>query len=321
MIPIFLLSQLVEHTIDFLHDSTDDLKRCSLVARPWLPAARYHLFSYFAFQERGDPKRMMPALRSLVAHPTLVHISVLMTEDPIFLLSFFLHRTSNLGTLEIGPRFYREQDEHDEWSSEIQNQVRPPIQVECLCLPTVISRLPSNGSVDFTALKRLVITECAELRAFRAILQECKTSLTNLEIAGFIVERPESESFRNKANIGLETLAQLEHFMLHIDFPNMLAAIPILLSGITPGTALQRVTLVVSRDCAPSFNDADVFAHVDYWNAIDEAIARLGPTSLIIRVLLTAGGVLESGVGVLEELRTYFPRLGSTRRLLLVAIP
>jgi hypothetical protein len=135
------------------------------------------------------------------------------------------------------------------------------------------------------------------------------------------VERPESESFRNKANIGLETLAQLEHFMLHIDFPNMLAAIPILLSGITPGTALQRVTLVVSRDCAPSFNDADVFAHVDNWNAIDEAIARLGPTSLTIRVLLTAGGVLESGVGVLEELRTYFPRLGSTRRLLLVAIP
>ncbi|KAJ7740280.1 hypothetical protein DFH07DRAFT_710468, partial [Mycena maculata] len=42
------VQELVDLTIDFLHDSLADLKRCSLVGRSWLPASQYHLFSYLA---------------------------------------------------------------------------------------------------------------------------------------------------------------------------------------------------------------------------------------------------------------------------------
>lgn len=109
-------------------------------------------------------------------------------------------------------------------------------------------------------------------------------------------------------------LTRLEHFTLHIDLPNTLAAIPILLSGLESSASLKQVTLIVSRDCAP---DLTVFSHFQFWSAIDESLARL-EVYLTVRVNLCLGGALESPAGV-EELRGYLPLLSSTRRLLVVA--
>ncbi|KAJ7617458.1 hypothetical protein DFH06DRAFT_101659 [Mycena polygramma] len=372
------IQELVDLTIDFLHDSPEDLKRSSLVNRSWLPAARHHLFSYFPFESAQDcqrlatmlkeapdllglvahlviapaprnahlaydllakcaevhftrlkhltiytlpPKAMMPLLHSMIALPSVTHLSVLQTEDPIFLASFLSRRTSSLGTLEIGSRSYRT-EEGQEWYQDDDKHVHSkPFRLDCLRLPSVIVfDLPDDLPIDIAALKRLVIAECAELDAFEAVVRLFKSSLTELEIAGHIVERPDSESFRKKANIGLHTLPLLEHFCLHVDAPSTLAAVPILLSGITPGASLRRVTLVVSRDCAPFCAELAQFAHVDRWNAIDEAISSFESTCLTVRVSLAAAGVLESPVGVCE-IRACLPRLASTRRLLVAATP
>ncbi|KAJ6585429.1 hypothetical protein B0H19DRAFT_926951, partial [Mycena capillaripes] len=56
------IQELVDLTIDFLHDSRADLKRCSLVNRSWLPAARHHLFSYLHLESAFESCRRLDAL-------------------------------------------------------------------------------------------------------------------------------------------------------------------------------------------------------------------------------------------------------------------
>ena len=40
-----LPSELLDHAVDFLHDSRRTLKSCSLVSKAWIPRARKHLFA------------------------------------------------------------------------------------------------------------------------------------------------------------------------------------------------------------------------------------------------------------------------------------
>ncbi|KAJ7356859.1 hypothetical protein DFH08DRAFT_850351 [Mycena albidolilacea] len=65
------VQELLDLTIDFLHDSRADLKRCATVSKSWLPAAQYHLFSYYVLQNVPDCQRLLnipPHIRRLVTH-------------------------------------------------------------------------------------------------------------------------------------------------------------------------------------------------------------------------------------------------------------
>ena len=44
MFGTILPPELCDYTIDFLHDDSAALKKCSLICKAWLPAARFHLF-------------------------------------------------------------------------------------------------------------------------------------------------------------------------------------------------------------------------------------------------------------------------------------
>ncbi|KAJ7911083.1 hypothetical protein B0H13DRAFT_1876110 [Mycena leptocephala] len=71
------VQELVDLTIDFLYDSRVDLKRCALVNQSWLPAAQYHLFSYYVLQNEPDCQRLFNILqassriRRLITHLAL----------------------------------------------------------------------------------------------------------------------------------------------------------------------------------------------------------------------------------------------------------
>ncbi|KAF8146468.1 hypothetical protein K438DRAFT_503874 [Mycena galopus ATCC 62051] len=71
------VQELVDLTIDFLHDSRADLKRCSTVNKSWLPSAQYHLFSHYVLQNEHDCQRLFEVLqasshiRRLVTHLAL----------------------------------------------------------------------------------------------------------------------------------------------------------------------------------------------------------------------------------------------------------
>jgi hypothetical protein len=240
------IHELVDLTIDFLHDSPVTLKRCSLVSRSWLPASRYHLFSYLALHDAEDvqrfigiakeaphlltflthlalapPQRMsdqiyssllnisvpnlrqltiytlptiesLPVLQSLVALPSITQVSVLKTQDPRSLFSFFLQRTARLQTLVIGPRHYRG-DGQGTWHSSNHVRARPiqRFQLECLyvSMPTTVMAEefddPSMSPFDMTALKRLVVSdEYAHIQPLGPNLQKIGSSLTELELDG-----------------------------------------------------------------------------------------------------------------------------------------
>ncbi|KAJ7171139.1 hypothetical protein C8R46DRAFT_1216735 [Mycena filopes] len=360
------VQELVDLTIDFLHGSTKDLKRCALVSHSWLPAARYHLFSYVSLQAGGPiPQHLLdmfstdqydhirrvithlaiegtptrggyditsqmysshlkqlsiytlpspetfPILQDLLALPNLSHISILQTEDSKLLCSFFLKRTANLGTLRVSSRVYRGELGG---LAPITTDV-PLFQLDCLHMSVFLERA-SVEVFNLAAVTRLIIDDCAELSSFAAIMQDFN-SLTYFEITAHTSDRPGSAAFMKNADIQLHTLPRLEHFILHIDLPSTLAAIPILLSGLEPSASLKQVTLIVSRDCAASSMDLSTFSYSQYWSAIDECLARL-EVSLTVRVNLCYGGALESPAGV-EELRGCLPLLSSTRRLLVTA--
>jgi hypothetical protein len=46
----YLLPEILDYTIDFLHDQLETLKRCSLVSKSWVPRTRKHLFADIGFQ-------------------------------------------------------------------------------------------------------------------------------------------------------------------------------------------------------------------------------------------------------------------------------
>lgn len=48
------IPELIDRVIDHLHDDEETLRACSLVARSWLPASRFHLFqALYVFNERA----------------------------------------------------------------------------------------------------------------------------------------------------------------------------------------------------------------------------------------------------------------------------
>ena len=49
-----LPAELLDHIVDFLHDSSDALKNCCLASRPWIPRTRKHLFASIQFQTFKD---------------------------------------------------------------------------------------------------------------------------------------------------------------------------------------------------------------------------------------------------------------------------
>ncbi|KAJ6579547.1 hypothetical protein DFH09DRAFT_330474 [Mycena vulgaris] len=65
------VQELVDLTIDFLHDSRADLKRCILVCRSWHPPAQHHLFSSYVLQNEIDCRRLSllpPRIFHLITH-------------------------------------------------------------------------------------------------------------------------------------------------------------------------------------------------------------------------------------------------------------
>ncbi|KAJ7701382.1 hypothetical protein B0H17DRAFT_1045225 [Mycena rosella] len=373
------VQELVDLTIDFLHDSLDDLRRCSLISRSWLPASQYHLFSNFALQSELEFHRFvamleelphvlvlithlalaiprttdelvygglvnihfpnlrqltiytfpseggLPLLQRLVSIPSITHIWALQTRDPRWLFSIFYLRTANLRTLAISSRYF---GPDPSWLSSQQEFPHPPpgehFQIDCLCISSATKDLadlihnPSTSPFDLTVLKRLVLwEEFTRTRPFGDNLQKIGSSLLELELNGPIAGRP--DSFGRALKIGPETLPRLFHFTFHILSPSALAAVPGFLSTISSGDALQHVTLVLSRDCAPSSTDLSHFVHVQSWNTIDHAVQELGSVFLTLRVSLMACGALESQVGV-DSLRGCLPRLATTRRLRVIAI-
>ena len=48
--------ELLDHVVDFLHDSRDALKNCCLVSKPWIPRARKSLFADIQFHFIDDLK-------------------------------------------------------------------------------------------------------------------------------------------------------------------------------------------------------------------------------------------------------------------------
>ncbi|KAJ7143601.1 hypothetical protein C8R43DRAFT_570014 [Mycena crocata] len=370
------VQELVDLTIDFLHDSPEDLKRCSLVCRSWLDTAQYHLFAYFALENEGECERLrdileesphllrlithisiafpsrvatlaygalskihfthlrqltiftlpsettMSALQNLVAIPSVAHIRVLQTPDATWLL-FFLQRSASLQTLAIDSRTYRDDGR---WTRDDQFVFPAPsnrFQLDCLRLSktdihTIAKNLdnPLISPFDLSAMRRLVLLEeCANIPTLTTILQKVGSSLADLEINGVLADHPDTFG---KLDIGPTVLPRLIHFTFHIFSPSALPVIPALLVRITTGAPLRRVTLVVSRDCAPSAMDLSLFAHARYWEAIDAVIAGLSSVSLTVRVLLTASGAMESQAGIVE-LQGCLPRLATTRSLKVVA--
>ncbi|KAJ6579411.1 hypothetical protein B0H10DRAFT_2099834 [Mycena sp. CBHHK59/15] len=71
---MFEVQELLDFTIDFLHNSTADLKCCALVSVSWLAAAQYHLFSYIelgddlACKRLGTVLEASPHLLRFIAH-------------------------------------------------------------------------------------------------------------------------------------------------------------------------------------------------------------------------------------------------------------
>ena len=49
-----LLPELLDHIVDFLHDSSDALKSCCLVSKLWAPRTRMHLFACIRFYTAKD---------------------------------------------------------------------------------------------------------------------------------------------------------------------------------------------------------------------------------------------------------------------------
>jgi len=49
-----LTAELLDHVVDYLHDSKDALRKCCLVSKSWVPRARRHLFAEVWFETEED---------------------------------------------------------------------------------------------------------------------------------------------------------------------------------------------------------------------------------------------------------------------------
>ena len=50
----YLLPELFDHVVDFLHDSSGTLENCCLVSKSWIPRTRKYLFAEINFRYTED---------------------------------------------------------------------------------------------------------------------------------------------------------------------------------------------------------------------------------------------------------------------------
>ncbi|KAJ7476968.1 hypothetical protein B0H11DRAFT_2031438 [Mycena galericulata] len=272
------------------------------------------------------PPHGVSVMQHLVSLPSVKHISTLRPQDANQ-LSLFCLREATLGTLEIGYRFLS-------GNATFSDALHPPIAdplpsqtarstVECLDMWGRDDPAPMHSHqsldmflwvFDFSSLRRLIIHNCHGAERINDLLQH-SDYISDLEIHGIIAD---PESFARQLNIGPSTLPHLARLTVHVLAPSTLATIPLLLSRLTPETRLQQLTLVVTRDCAPTTADLPSFLYTGLWMDVDAAAGTLASLFLTVKVSLTSSGVLENELG-LVIFRECFPRLNGEARLYIQA--
>ena len=69
----YLLPEILDYTIDLLHDEPETLKRCCLVSKSWVPRTRKHLFAHIKFRTATDLglwKKTFPDVANSLAYHT-----------------------------------------------------------------------------------------------------------------------------------------------------------------------------------------------------------------------------------------------------------
>jgi hypothetical protein len=89
--------ELIEHIIDYLHDSPEDLRSCALVCKAWLAPSRFHLFYKISLRQTN----ILPSCRRLQrAIQRSSHIALCVRELSIDDTPFFSPGTSFIGLPE-----------------------------------------------------------------------------------------------------------------------------------------------------------------------------------------------------------------------------
>ncbi|KAJ7633125.1 hypothetical protein FB45DRAFT_522677 [Roridomyces roridus] len=101
------IQELVDHCIDFLHDSRRDLKRCALVCRAWLYPAQFHLFRNWTFLDTAaDQHRRVAQLDRMPMSPGVLRLVVRLQAQLQYVyrpqFSAFLPQFTKLQELRIG---------------------------------------------------------------------------------------------------------------------------------------------------------------------------------------------------------------------------
>ncbi|KAF7354724.1 hypothetical protein MSAN_01386400 [Mycena sanguinolenta] len=247
----------------------------------------------------------LAVVQQLCAISSITHIFMLCDDDPVRLCSPLLNRTANLGTLELG----RRTRSHSRSTPGPIVLPSPQCMVDCLDIKCYDDELPASvvslfGMLDLSSLQRLTVHDCGFANRLNQVLRYC-TSVSSLDIHGAIGE---TASFGKLLHIGPPTLFRLSHFTFHVLAPSALIEVPLLLAQFSPESSLRQLTLVTTRDCAPPY------LHESLWADVDAAVARLPLVSLIVKVSLAFGGVIESDAGV-TSLRRYLPSLAANSRL------
>ncbi|KAJ7499684.1 hypothetical protein FB451DRAFT_42957 [Mycena latifolia] len=260
------------------------------------------------------PTPALDVMQRLFSLPSITHIFML-RQDDTRPLSLFLRRTERLGTLELSPRgFVYSHIPHD---GEQQLEPSPATRcaVDCLHLDDRRSLDLFAKVLDFSSLRRLIVRNCVEAESLNHLLQRC-ASVSDLEVHGVIAD---TRAFGKQLLIGPPTLTHLVHFTFHVLAPSALMEVPLLLAQFGPASRLRQVTLVTSRDAAPTSTALASFPHADLWRTVDAAIDVLQSVSLMIKVSLMWGGIRESERGVVT-LRECFPHLAGNRRVQVTVI-
>ena len=79
----YLVQEIIDYTIDLLHDDPETLKRCCLVSKSWVPRTRKHLFSHIQFRSPSDLEAWKKTFTD-VANPPAYHVRTLVVGCPRF---------------------------------------------------------------------------------------------------------------------------------------------------------------------------------------------------------------------------------------------
>ena len=73
--------ELLDHVVDFLHDSSDTLKSCSFVSKSWIPRTRMYLFAKIRFRHAEDLESWNTVFTDPSTSPAL-YTETLIIESP-----------------------------------------------------------------------------------------------------------------------------------------------------------------------------------------------------------------------------------------------